>query len=241
MSITRETAKLSDLHEYPGNPRQINKKDFEKLKRSLKEFPEMLEARELVVDENGTILGGNQRYKALLAIGETTAPVKRVTGWSDEQKRQFVIKDNVANGDWDFDILANEWDADQLEDWGVDIPKDETESYQDMIDFEIPTYEPADQQPALSECYDDSQTSELLAKIDELDASDELKRMLRARAGFFTDFNFQKIADYYAHSDEPIKSIMKDLGLVIVQPREAFERGILQFRKDLEVAIGDDD
>lgn len=114
-------AKLADLKEFEHNPRRISKKDFNKLKKSLQEFPEMLEARELVVDENNVILGGNQRYKALLALGETTAPVKRVQGWSDEQKRQFVIKDNVSNGDWDYDLLANEWDADELSDWGMDI------------------------------------------------------------------------------------------------------------------------
>ena len=115
---------LSELKEYHSNPRQIKKDDFARLKKSIKEFPEMLEVREIVVDENNEILGGNQRYKALKANGETEATVKRITGWTEEQKRQFVIRDNVQNGEWDTDILANEWSDEPLGDWGVDVPSD---------------------------------------------------------------------------------------------------------------------
>ena len=124
-----ETVKLADIHEYDGNPRQISKQDFEVLKKSIKEFPEMLAVREIVVDEDGAILGGNQRYKALLANGVDEVVVKRVIDWTEEQKREFVIKDNIANGEWDMDTLANEWDDLPLNDWGLDVdwqePKDE--------------------------------------------------------------------------------------------------------------------
>lgn len=124
-----ETVKLSEIHEYDGNPRQISKQDFETLKKSLKEFPEMMAVREIVVDEDGAILGGNQRYKALLANGVDEVVVKRVIDWTEEQKREFVIKDNIANGEWDMDTLANEWDDLPLNDWGLDVdwqePKDE--------------------------------------------------------------------------------------------------------------------
>lgn len=119
MSVSIEKVRLADIHEYDGNPRQISKKDFDVLKQSLKDFPEMLDVREIVVDEVGTILGGNQRYKALLANGVAETTVKRVTGWSEDKKREFVIKDNIANGDWDMDKLANEWDADKLMEWGM--------------------------------------------------------------------------------------------------------------------------
>ena len=122
-----ETVKLSDIHEYDGNPRQISKQDFETLKKSLKEFPEMLAVREIVVDEDGAILGGNQRYKALLANGVDEVVVKRVIDWTEEQKREFVIKDNIANGEWDMDTLANEWDDLPLNDWGLDVDWQEEE------------------------------------------------------------------------------------------------------------------
>ena len=121
MSVKIETVKLSEIHKLANNPRHIKKDDFDRLKQSLKDFPEMLEAREIVVDENGTILGGNQRYEALKANGITETTVKRVEGWSEEKKREFVIRDNVANGEWDMDVLANEWSDEPLGEWGVDL------------------------------------------------------------------------------------------------------------------------
>lgn len=112
--------KLADLIPTENNPRQIKKDDFERLKKSIKSFPKMLDIREIVVDENNRILGGHQRVKALLANGETEVNVKVVEGLSEEEKREFVIRDNVQNGEWDFDVLANEWDANLLNEWGVD-------------------------------------------------------------------------------------------------------------------------
>lgn len=120
MKIRIEKKKLSELVPTENNPRQIKKDDFERLKKSVKSFPKMLDIREIVIDENGTILGGHQRVKALLANGETEATVKIVEGLSDDEKREFVIRDNIQNGEWDFDTLANEWDDLPLDEWGVD-------------------------------------------------------------------------------------------------------------------------
>lgn len=122
MKTRIEKVKLDQLSETKNNPRQISKKDFAILKKSLTEFPEMQEIREIVVDENYTILGGHQRVKAMLANGQKEATVKVVEGLSEEQKRQFVIKDNISNGEWDMDILANEWDDEPLDEWGLNIP-----------------------------------------------------------------------------------------------------------------------
>lgn len=121
MKISIEEIDLKSLKPTNNNPRQIKKDDFEILKRSLKEFPEMQDLREIVVDENYTILGGHQRVKAMLANGQTTAKVKVATGLTEAQKREFIIKDNVANGEWDMDILANEWDEEPLGDWGLGV------------------------------------------------------------------------------------------------------------------------
>lgn len=122
IEIKEFQANIADLKPTSNNPRQISKQDFEKLKKSLKEFPEMKSLREVVVDENMRILGGHQRIKALEAIGEKNVPVKQVFGLSEEKKREFVIKDNIANGDWDMDLLANEWSDLPLDDWGLDTP-----------------------------------------------------------------------------------------------------------------------
>lgn len=125
------TVNISDIKETPHNPRQITKKDFEKLKKSLEEDPEFLEAREIVVDENMVVLGGNQRLKALKSLGKTEIEVKQVTGWSEAKKRRFVIKDNIQNGDWDMDELANHWDDLPLDEW-----IDEVKPYKEIVEGE---------------------------------------------------------------------------------------------------------
>lgn len=115
--------KISDIKVNPQNPRTIKDENFKKLVQSLKDFPEMLEAREIVVNKDHIILGGNMRFKAAVEAGYTEVPVK-VVDWSEDKQRQFIIKDNVSGGDWDWDILANEWDLQQLDDWGLQLPED---------------------------------------------------------------------------------------------------------------------
>lgn len=102
-----------------ANPRTINRKAYESLKKSLKEFPEMKQLREIVVDENLTILGGHQRIYALRELGYSDVLVKQVFNLTEKQKREFIIKDNTASGEWDTDIIANQWDVEELEKWGV--------------------------------------------------------------------------------------------------------------------------
>lgn len=117
----QKTVKLSEIKPNPDNPRVIKKNQLKSLQKSLNDFPEMMKLRPIVVDEDGMILGGNMRYQALLANGATETEVEKVSGLTPEQKREFVIKDNVAFGDWDWDKLANEWDADELNEWGLDF------------------------------------------------------------------------------------------------------------------------
>lgn len=111
--------KIDKLIANDANPRKIGKKQYEALKKSLRDFPEMKQLREIVVDENLTILGGHQRLYALKDLGYSDVTVKQVIGFTDKQKREFTIKDNNSSGEWDSDILANEWSVDELKDWGV--------------------------------------------------------------------------------------------------------------------------
>ena len=116
---------IKDLHELEGNPRIIKKDQFERLKQSIKDNPDYFEARPLILsDRTGelVILAGNQRYKAAKALGLDEVPTVLLSGLDKEREREIIIRDNVELGDWDFDILANEWETDDLEDWGVDVP-----------------------------------------------------------------------------------------------------------------------
>jgi len=124
MEITTKKLKLSQIKPNPTNPRKIGKVEMERLVKSLQDFPEMLELREIIVDENNIILGGNMRYRALKQIGEKECIAKIVTGLTLDQKREFIIKDNSAFGEWDMDLLSSSWSDLPLVNWGVDLPED---------------------------------------------------------------------------------------------------------------------
>jgi len=120
MSSTQPTlTAINKLKTNPNNPRAIRKDQLDKLVKSLREFPEMLEARPIVVDPDFVVLGGNMRLKAAQLAGLTEVPVYVAT-WEEAKHKEFIIKDNLAFGEWDWDMLANEWDAGQLNEWGLD-------------------------------------------------------------------------------------------------------------------------
>jgi hypothetical protein len=113
---------INKLKPNKDNPRIIKDYKFKKLVKSIKEFPEMMELRPIIVDEDMTILGGNMRYKASIEAGLKEVPVKIAKGLTEEKKQEFIVKDNVGFGEWEWDILANEWDSKNLDKWGLDIP-----------------------------------------------------------------------------------------------------------------------
>jgi len=127
---------LSKLQPNADNPRFIKDEKYKKLKQSLIGFPEMLELRPIVVDESFTILGGNMRYRAAKEIGLKEVFITVAEGLTDEQKKEFIIKDNASFGDWDWDVLANDWDDIDLGDWGVDVWKSEEEVDYSILDDE---------------------------------------------------------------------------------------------------------
>lgn len=120
---------INKLKPNKDNPRIIKDDKFKKLVKSIKEFPEMLELRPIVVDEDMTILGGNMRHKASIEAGLKEVHIKIAKGLTEEQKQEFIVKDNVGFGDWDWSILANEWNSVKLDDWGLD-------SWQNLDDIE---------------------------------------------------------------------------------------------------------
>jgi ParB-like chromosome segregation protein Spo0J len=118
--------KLKDIKPNPNNPRVLRDEKFQKLKQSITEFPKMLALRPMVIDENNVVLGGNMRLRALQELGFTDveeAWVKRSSDLTEEEKKRFIIADNIAFGEWDWDTLANDWEVVDLEAWGLEIPQ----------------------------------------------------------------------------------------------------------------------
>ena len=116
--------KLSTIKPNPNNPRVIKDHKFEKLKKSINEFPKMMELRPMVINDDNIVLGGNMRLKALKDLGYKEVPsewVKQAKELTEDETRRFIIADNVGFGEHDWDLLANDWDSQELNDWGLDV------------------------------------------------------------------------------------------------------------------------
>lgn len=144
MNVT--IVKIGKVRTNPNNPRVIKDKKFEKLVKSIKEFPDMLRIRPIVVDSDYVVLGGNMRLKACKEAEMKEIPIIVADELTEEQKKEFVIKDNASFGEWDWDNLANEWEAELLDEWGLDVPflNTEEEAQQkgtDVSDYNFETFD----------------------------------------------------------------------------------------------------
>ena len=119
--MNTETINIKKLKPNPANPRTIRDDKFHKLVQSVKDFPQMLEIRPIVVNDQYEVLGGNMRLRACIEAGMKEVTIIRASELTEDQQRRFIVVDNVGFGDFDMDALANEWDADELQEWGVDL------------------------------------------------------------------------------------------------------------------------
>jgi site-specific DNA-methyltransferase (adenine-specific) len=135
-----EIVKIGDVKINPNNPRLIKDDKFAKLVQSIKDLPQMLDIRPIVVNSDMVVLGGNMRLKACKEAGLKQVPIIIADNLTKDQQREFLIKDNVSGGEWDWQMIANEWDAEQLEEWGLDIPDFEPEQILEAVEdeFEVP-------------------------------------------------------------------------------------------------------
>jgi hypothetical protein len=157
----------------PNNPRIIKDDKFAKLVKSINEFPQMLKLRPIVVNDDMVVLGGNMRLKACKEAGLKEIPVIKASELTEEQQKEFIVKDNVGYGEWDWSDLANNWDSDQLEEWGLDIP-----GFSDVEDlgenFSLPDGDKAPFQQ-MTFTLADEQATQIKNAIDEIKGTEEYK------------------------------------------------------------------
>lgn len=234
--------KLTDIKPLENNPRIIKDEDMKRLRKSITDNPDFFEARPIICsDRTGelVIIGGNMRYRAAELNGLTEVPVYVIHGLTEEREKELIIRDNVNNGKFDWDILANEWEIDDLKAWGVDgIPKFETDedvienaSLGSVKDFdEDTTY---DEESFVREQIN----PDIMADIDECVARGTVRpsvaECLKKRAEQCTIFNFDQLTKFY-RSDDPSddeKRLLRRLYLVFEVPKKLFDEGILKLNK----------
>ena len=146
--------KISEVKLNPNNPRLIKDDKFIKLVQSIKDFPEMLDIRPIVVNADMVILGGNMRFKACKEAGLKEIPIIIADNLTEEQQREFLIKDNTSGGEWDWEMLTNEWDVEQLEDWGLDVPAFEADVHLEAEEDDFDGTPPEEPKTVLGDLYE---------------------------------------------------------------------------------------
>ena len=233
--------KLSSIKPNPNNPRIIRNEKFEKLKRSIEEFPEMMELRPIVVDETNTIIGGNMRFRALQELGKKEVPnnwIKKASELTEDQKKRFVITDNASFGEWEWEAIKSDWGLDFVADWGVDIPEfgNDTQEQKENIytqKVNAPLYKPKNEKPQIKDLYDEERYKRLLSEIKASDLDQETKAFLKIAAARHIVFNYEKIADFYSHSETKVQSLMEDSALVIIDFGKAIELGFIRLTDEI--------
>ena len=169
-----EIVKITEVKNNPNNPRVIKDDKFTKLVNSIKEFPKMLEIRPIVVNDDMIVLGGNMRLKACKEAGLKEVPIIKASELTEDEQRQFIIKDNVSGGEWDWEMLANEWHSEQLEDWGLDVVGFDLNSDELGTDFNLPDGDKAPFQQ-MTFTLADEQAEQIKNAIDDIKQTEEYK------------------------------------------------------------------
>jgi ParB-like chromosome segregation protein Spo0J len=166
--------KISEIKLNPNNPRLIKDDKFKKLVQSIKDFPEMLDIRPIVVNSDMVILGGNMRFKACKEAGLKEVPIIVADNLTEEQQREFLIKDNTSGGEWDWEVLANEWDNEQLESWGLDLVGFDANAEDFGEDFSLADGDKAPFQQ-MTFTLADEQAEQIKNAISDIKATEEYK------------------------------------------------------------------
>tara|TARA_R100001369_G_scaffold39363_1_gene65403 strand:+ start:812 stop:1531 length:720 start_codon:yes stop_codon:yes gene_type:complete len=233
-----QKVKIDTIFENHTNPRFINEKKFKKLLKSVREFPEMLKLRPIVVNKEMGILGGNMRFKACKELGLKDVYIIKVEDLNDSQIEQFIIKDNVGYGEWDWDILANNWEMDKLEDWGLDLPlmNNDEDEYTNKI--KAPVYEPENDKPDIDTIITNTKVNKLLEEIKNSTLDKEQKEFLKICAYRHYVFDYTKVADLYANSENEMQDLMEKSALIIIDFDKAIENGFVEMSDQIAKTYG---
>jgi hypothetical protein len=243
ISISKLKNNTGQVPGLPKNPRFIRDSRFDALKKSIQDDPEMMELRELIAYDHAgelVVIAGNMRLRALKELGYKEAPVKLLPPETPAEKlRAYAVKDNVPFGETDWELMANDWDAVELEAWGLEVPGwDAGDGYTNKV--ESPVYEPKNEKPVTSDLVDRAKTEELIADIEASDVSDIDKDFLKVAAMRHLVFDYEKIADYYANSLPNVQKLMEDSALVVIDFGKAIELGYVNVSEQIS-SIYDED
>lgn len=169
-----QKVKISEIKPNADNPRLIRDENFKKLVKSIQDFPEMLSLRPIVVNEDMMVLGGNMRLKACKEAGLKEVPIIRASNLKEEKQREFIIKDNVGFGDWDWEAIAADWDASEVEDWGLDTPGFDLNADELGEGFTLPDGDKAPFQQ-MTFTLADEQSTLIKNAIDDIKGTEEYK------------------------------------------------------------------
>lgn len=181
-------------------------------------------------------------------LDNPTAEIIRASNLSDAEQREFILKDNTSFGEWDYDELSSNWSETELDDWGVDVWQTEGEgggSGEDSENpytqkIEAPIYEPEGEKPALLELYDRSKYDQLVAEIEASNLPHDEKEFLKLAATRHIVFNYENIANYYAHSESSTQELMENSALIIIDFNKAIEHGYVQLSHDITDQYNED-
>ena len=234
-----ELIEINKLKPATYNPRQISTKQYNDLKESIERFGlvDPIVVNQYFAENYYIVIGGHQRLKICKELGHKDIGCI-VLNLNKEQERELNVRLNKSGGEFDMDILANEFDIDELVDWGfkhidlgLNIDKIEENNYTQKI--EAPIYEPKGVKPKVSELYNQDKGLELLEKIKKSKVSKAEKEFLTMATFRHTVFDYSKIAEYYAQSNKEMQELMEDSALVIIDFDKAIENGFVNLSNEI--------
>lgn len=229
---------LSDLRENPDNPQTVTEDEFGKLCDSMRRLHGFLRTRPLLVEADGTIKCGNKRFRALVQNGVRVVPaeyVRRLSDYTAEEVREFILQDNLQRGEWDVDKLLAQYSPDELKGLGGGFDeliaefagRSEESDFEYSSKIEAPQYNITGENPSLDELFDTEKADELAKEVDAADIPKDVKRFLKLAAMRHVVFNFRNIAEYYAHADAKVQRLMEKSALVIIDFEDAIRNGFV--------------